>query len=196
MPAVAALENATRRRLRAVLFTPSQRIEADPEKSGNQLELGAAFSVLARARVRCNRFSARSTELAIRPKTKTQRGRKAFFVLSPRHVGCIRFAADDQAENAVLASQTLECQNFLVDPLRLRGLRRADHDLACGICERRLDQRPEIRRAGSSSRSLNIGAMRFGTSPARSRCRSATLGGGTSPSEVCSQDPQPESRWL
>jgi len=49
---------------------------------------------------------------------------------------------------------------------------------------------------GSSSRSLKIGAMRFGTSPCAVMVPISDFGGRYFSSEVCSQEPQPESRWL
>ena len=131
----------------ALLLAPPERIEADPEQSGDELEAGVILTVLAGTRVRCNRFSARRTELAVRPEAKAQRRRKALLFFAPGQVGRIRLAADDQAENAVLAAQALERQNFLVDPLRLCSLRRADHDLIGRVSQGRVEQGPQIRGA-------------------------------------------------
>jgi len=102
------------------------------------------LAILAGARIRCDRFAPRIAQRAVDAQDKAQRLGEALFVFPPRNVRGVRLAIDNEAEDPVLATEALERQDLLVHPFRLRGRRRAQHDLAGGALERRIDQRPEI----------------------------------------------------
>jgi hypothetical protein len=80
-------------------------------------------------------------ELAVGPELETHSGGKGFVVATR-----VRFAADDQAKNAVGAPEPLEREHFLVDPVRARRGRRADHELERGITQRLRQDVAEVRR--------------------------------------------------
>ena len=56
----------------------------------------------------------------------------------PRFVARVRLAIDDERKDAVLATQLLEGQDFLIDPTRGRGGGRADHDQMSRLRQGRL----------------------------------------------------------
>src|SRR6185437_13046382 len=66
--------------------------------------------------------------LPVRIELETQRGAEALFRFAAGDVEGIRFATDDQAEDAVASAHALPSQHFLVDPARRGRRRRADHD--------------------------------------------------------------------
>jgi hypothetical protein len=113
-----------------------QLVETRPEHAGDQLELGVEPTVLARPAVGGDRLAELGRQLAVGTELVDQRARKT---LPVRGLGLRRgagLAADDQAENAMLATEALVRQHFLVDPARLRGRWRADDDLESGLLER------------------------------------------------------------
>jgi hypothetical protein len=63
-------------------------------------------------------------------------------------VGRVRLAVDDDAEDPVLAAEALEREDLLVYPVRARGARRADDDLADGLVQGFVDGGAKIGGAG------------------------------------------------
>src|SRR5215469_204450 len=60
----------------------------------------------------------------------------------------VGLAIDDQAEDAIFATEPLEGEDLLVDPLRPGRARRADDDLAGGLPQGIIEERAEISGAG------------------------------------------------
>jgi hypothetical protein len=120
------------------------REPAHHQQAGDQFQLGIVLAILAGARIRCDRFAPRIAQRTVDAQDKAQRRGEALFVFPPRNVRGVRLTIDNEAEDPVLATEALERQDLLVYPFRLRGRRRAQHDLAGGALERRIDQRPEI----------------------------------------------------
>jgi len=129
-------------------LAPAQRIEANPEHPGDQLQLGVVLAVLARARIGGDRLGALAAEVAVGIELEAQRRREALLVRDRGVVRGVRFPADDQAEDAVLAPEPLEVHDLFVDPLGLGRLWRADHDLAGRLAQRLADDRAEVGRGG------------------------------------------------
>jgi len=121
--------------------TFSQTVHDKSVASSAARIVAPAKTIASRRRVR---FAARIAQRAVDAQDKTQRRGEALFVLPPRNVRGVRFAVDNEAQDPVLATETLERQDLLIHPFRLRRPRRAQHDLAGGALERRIDQRPEI----------------------------------------------------
>ena len=85
----------------ALQFALLERIEADVEHAGDQLELGVRLAVLARARVGGDRLGALVRRVAVGVDLEAQRGREAFLGFAAGQIAGVRFAADDQAEDAL-----------------------------------------------------------------------------------------------
>jgi hypothetical protein len=113
-------------------LAPAQLVVFQVEQAGNELEFGVAPAVLARARVGGDRLAALGRI--------AQRRGKAFL----RRRARVGFAADDQAEDALAASQPTERTHFLADPARLRRGGRADHDQVRRLAQGLLDLAAEI----------------------------------------------------
>src|SRR6185437_2806685 len=111
-----------------LLLALLQRVEADVEHAGDQPQLGVGLAILAGTRVCGDRFGAFGGRLPVRIELETQRGAEALFRFAAGDVEGIRFATDDQAEDAVASAHALPSQHFLVDPARRGRRRRADHD--------------------------------------------------------------------
>ncbi|HSS05692.1 MAG TPA: hypothetical protein VLK83_00980 [Rhodanobacteraceae bacterium] len=125
----------------------AQIVEIDAEQSRDELGARVRLAVLARPRIRGDRFEALAGCMAGRVETMRQRRRQAFVV--PASGPCARagLAVDDETEDPIGAAQTLERFDFLVDPVRLRRVRRADHDQVRRLRERIADLGGKIGRA-------------------------------------------------
>jgi hypothetical protein len=113
----------------ALLLAPLQRVEAQSEHAGNQLQLGVVPAVLARAGIRRDRFRPCVAEVALRTEPVAQRRRKALVLGLRRIIGGVGLAADDETKDPVFPAQALERENFC-SPSGTAPLWRADHDLA------------------------------------------------------------------
>ncbi|HEX7368831.1 MAG TPA: hypothetical protein VF284_00935 [Rhodanobacteraceae bacterium] len=95
-----------------------QCVEADVQHPGDQFQPGIRFAVLARTRISGDGFGGFAGRLAVRVELETQRRAETFFRFAAGQAGGIRFAADDQAEDALAATHAFVRQHFLVDPAR------------------------------------------------------------------------------
>ncbi|HEX3122840.1 MAG TPA: hypothetical protein VHQ21_06015, partial [Rhodanobacteraceae bacterium] len=124
-------------------FALPQRIESDTQQACNQLQPGSSRTVFAGPQVGCNRLGRSLSELAVSLEFEAQ-GRRETFTRVIR----IRLAGNDYAVDAGAATEALECQHFLVYPVRMGSLRRADHDHRIGFAERILHTLAQIGRTG------------------------------------------------
>ena len=178
MPATDAVTSAISRRCRRCSLALLEVVEADPEHAGDQLEQRILLAVLVRSRVGGDRLGRRSSVSSPSgPMRKISSVGKHSCVGVRGILRRVRFAADDQAEDPVLAPETLEREDFFVDPARVRGLRRADHDLARRLFERPRQRLAEVGRrrelvavakhrrevcAGTGPKSVSVPTSRFG----------------------------------
>ena len=102
------------------------------------------LAVLARARVGGDRLGTGIAQQPVGADPKAPCRWEAFLLAPTRQVGGVGFAADNQAEDPVLAAEALEGNDFLVNPTGFGCLRRADHDLAGRLLQRRVDDRSQI----------------------------------------------------
>ena len=130
-----------------LLLALLQRVEADVEHAGDQLEPRVRLAIAIRTRVGRDRLGAFVRQATGIVDREAQRRAEAFFGRAIRQVRRVRLAADDQAEDALGATEPLVREHFLVDPARLRGGRRADHDQVGRLRQRFVDLAPEIGRA-------------------------------------------------
>ncbi len=107
-----------------------ERIEADAEHAGDQLQLGILLVVFALARVRGYRFATSVGQFPVTAHLVHQRWRETLLLGRCLVIRCTGFTVDDQAENPVAAPEPLVGQDFFVRPARSRRTRRADDDLA------------------------------------------------------------------
>ena len=119
-----------------------QLVQAQTQHAGDQFQQRVAAPVVPGARVGGNRLGRRFQQSPVGVHLVAQRLREAF------PVGIARLAVDDQAQHPVGAAQGLVVTDLLVDPVRGRGIRRADHDQRRRIGQRALDLAAEFRRAG------------------------------------------------
>ena len=108
------------RRLTPLLLAPRSASKPTPSTPGDQFELGVALAVLARARIRRDRFGARAAELPVRcpagsaaPAESTPGAACAGSSEALGSPSTIR-------QKIRSSAQALEGENFLVDPAGLR----------------------------------------------------------------------------
>lgn len=130
----------------AALIALLEFVEVDAEQAGEQLEAGVGLGVLARAGVGGDRFGALVGVGAVFVDLEAQRRAEALLGLAPILVRGVRLAADDQAQDAVLASQPLELEDLLVDPDRFGRRWRADDDQIARLFQGIADRCAEIGR--------------------------------------------------
>ena len=134
MPATEARRPATScarwRRCASRCFSSSS---PTPSMPAMQLQLDVELAVLARPHIGRDRLACGSSVSS--PSGTHPVDERVREALGPpsRAVPSARLAVDDQREDAVLAPEPLEGQDLLVDPARLRRLRRADDDLEGGL---------------------------------------------------------------
>ena len=134
--------------LASLLLALAQRVETEAEHTRQELDLRVGLAILSRARVRRNRLRGRVAEIALLVELEAQRRREALLPLTPRHARGIGLAADDQREDTVRATEPLEGEDFLVDPVRSRRSWRADHQQAGRALERLAQLGAEVGGAG------------------------------------------------
>ena len=144
MPATDAETSASRRRYRRPTSRRRRSSKPMPSMPASSLRCAVALRSLpgrtsaAIGSLRCSVSSPSA------PSTRISAGGKHSRSACVGICRRARLARDDQAEDAVRAPEALEGEDLLVDPARLRGLRRADDDLAGRLLERRGQRRAEV----------------------------------------------------
>ena len=125
----------------------AQVVEIDADQSRDELRARIRLAVLARPRIGRDRLETLAGFAAIGVEAFRQRRGQAFVVLASGPCARAGLAVDDQAEDAIAPTEALERRHLLVDPARLRRVRRADHDQIRRLHERVADFCRKVRRA-------------------------------------------------
>ena len=111
------------------MFALFKCVKANTQNSRDQLEFGVLLAVTLWSCIRRNRFCGLVRQHAIGTHLKSNCRRKTFSVGTG-------LAIDNQTKDAIFAAETFVGQYFLVGPVRVRGIRRANYDLAGGVFKR------------------------------------------------------------